>query len=436
MMKRRFRKLAGLLAVLLAAAALPSCSAGNEDLISGSSGTDETGEQTKLVFLRAGTEENKKTAFTELIRQFEDKYPNYTVEYQEAPWGDDMETKLNTGFASGTAPDVINFSLASIGARVPLGQYEPLNEYVEDWEGKDDYYESVLEAGSIGDNLYGIGYLADARVFVYNTELFEKAGLDPDSPPTNWEELKEYHEKLVVRDDDGNVIQTGLAVATNGTNINQWLQIFMMQNGVTNLVDEATDEILFNTPEAVEAMNFLKELNDIGLVTWDNSQSDQNPFKNGTAAMTVTSENEYTSMNTGELEGKLRIGPMFSNKSDATFCGMHFMFMSSDSKNKDAAWDLIEFLTSKDSMQVWIDTVGTSPLRSSLESYYLEKNPENGPYILNAIETGRGSAKVPYFNTMFNIVDNAMEQVFYGEASVEDALNAAAEKLQEEIDNQ
>ena len=45
-----------------------------------------------------------------------------------------FETKLNTGFASGTAADVIHYSMSSIGARVPMGQYECLDDYVKDWE--------------------------------------------------------------------------------------------------------------------------------------------------------------------------------------------------------------------------------------------------------------------------------------------------------------
>ena len=84
------------------------------------------------------------------MKDFGKKHPEYEVEYQEAPWGDDFETKLNTGFASGTAADVIHYSMSSIGARVPMGQYECLDDYVKDWEDLDDYYDSVVEAGSIG----------------------------------------------------------------------------------------------------------------------------------------------------------------------------------------------------------------------------------------------------------------------------------------------
>lgn len=433
-MKKGWKKLIGAVMAGTLAMSMAACSNGNEDLVEKDG--KESGGKTKLVFLRAGTEDYKKSAFTKMIEGFEKEHPEYDVEYQEAPWGDDFETKLNTGFASGTAPDVIHYSLASIGARVPMGQYECLDSYAENWDGMEDLYDSVIEAGSIGGKLYGIPYTPDARMFIINTELFEKAGLNPDAPPTNWEELKEAHEKLLIKDGNGNVTQCGLGIPTSGTNINQYLEIFSVQNGIVNLVDEASNEILFNSSEAVEALEFLKSLKDIGVVEWDNTQSDQNPFYNGTAAMTILSENEFNNINTGELEGKIKMVPMFSKETSGTFCGMHFMFMNANSKNKEAAWELIQYMCSKDSMKIWMDTAKTAPVRESLEETYLEKNPENGSMIMEAISIGKGSPKVPYFNSVFTYVDDAMEQVYYDQLSPKEALDAAAEKVQEEIDNQ
>lgn len=80
-----------------------------------------------------------------------------------------------------------------------MGQYECLDDYVADWGDMADFYDSVIESGSIGGKVYGIPYTPDARMFAINTELFEKAGLNPDNPPSTWEELKEAHEKLLVK---------------------------------------------------------------------------------------------------------------------------------------------------------------------------------------------------------------------------------------------
>ena len=93
-----------------------------------------------------------------MIEGFEAKYPELYGRVSEAPWGDDFETKLNTGFASGTAPDVIHYSLASIGARVPMGQYECLDPYTEGWEGMDDMYDSVKKPEVLAANFMGVPY--------------------------------------------------------------------------------------------------------------------------------------------------------------------------------------------------------------------------------------------------------------------------------------
>ena len=93
-MRRNWKVILSAAAVSCMVLSLAACGGGNEDLVS-DAGKDTSDENVKLVFLRAGTEDYKKDAFTQMIEGFEAKYPNYTVEYQEAPWGDDFETKLN-----------------------------------------------------------------------------------------------------------------------------------------------------------------------------------------------------------------------------------------------------------------------------------------------------------------------------------------------------
>lgn len=74
-MKNKLRLKIALSALTLAAVSLAGCLTANAEE-----------EPVNLVFLRAGTEEAKKEAFTELLDGFMEEYPNITVEYQEAPW--------------------------------------------------------------------------------------------------------------------------------------------------------------------------------------------------------------------------------------------------------------------------------------------------------------------------------------------------------------
>ncbi len=390
-------------------------------------------EKTSLVFLRAGTEPERRDYWNGLVERFEEDHPEIEVEYQEAPWGDDFETKLNTGFASGTAADVICFSMASMGTRVPLGQYAALDSYVENWEGREDFMENVLKLGSVGDSLYGLAVFPDPRMLIYNKELFSEAGLDPEAPPSNWPELLEAHQALIKKDGD-RVVQTGFAMPTSGSALQQYYSIFIEQNGVKNLVDEETDEVLVNTPEAVEAAEFMKEIKDAGTIPWDCSTVDQNPFSMGLAGMTIGNDQDFQNMNQGELEGKIALAPPLTGQVQATFCGVTFLFMSGETKVPDAAWTFMEYISSSEEMWKRYEEIGATPMRESLREKFVEQDPEKNSVIYEAINCGTGSPKVSYSNAVYNIVSSAVEEIMYDVKSPQEAMDDAAGKIQNEID--
>ena len=442
----KFKKIMSTLFSLSLACSLVACGAGTDKVSNSAKSTTNSGstvgtasksenEKTKLTFLRVGTEPEKKEYWENLIKEYISKHPNIEIEYQEAGYGDDFETKLNTGFASGTAPDIINFTMASMGTRVPLGQYAALDEYVNKWEGKDDFMDNALKLGTINGKIYGIATFPDPRILVYNKEMFKEAGLDPNKPPTTWDELLEYHKKLVKKDGD-TVVQTGFGVPTSGTNMQHYLSVFAEQNGLKNLIDEDDNTILFNRPEAIEAAAFLKEIADAGIIKWDSNNREQNPFATGMAAMTLGNTSEFYNYNKGGLEGKLAMAAPTSKVKQATFCGMGFMFMSGETKYKDEVWDFIAYVASAEEMWNRYEKLGVPPLRKSLEKKFVDLEPENNKAIYDSINTGTGSPKVAYANSVYNTVNDAMEKVMYGVASPKEALDEAAETIKQEINNQ
>ncbi len=67
----------------------------------------------------------------------------------------------------------------------------------------DDFYPGDVAQYSVGDNLYGFPMIADTNLLYWNTELFEQAGLDPQSPPETYDEFREYALQLTT-DANGN----------------------------------------------------------------------------------------------------------------------------------------------------------------------------------------------------------------------------------------
>ena len=435
-MGRRRARIHSIAAVIMVLFGLAGCGhKGTEELVPFENVSSTDSPKTKLVFLRVGIEPERKKYWEEAIAAFMMENPDIEIEYQECGYGDDFETKLNIGFASGTAPDVINFTMASMGTRVPLGQYASLNEYVNDWEGKEDFMKNALELGRVRDNIYGIAVYSDPRILIYNKELFKQAGLDPEQPPKNWQELLDCHKKLIKKEGD-TVIQTGFGIPTSGRNLQHYFSVFMEEHGMTNLVDEDNNELLCNTPEAIEAAEFLKQIAEEGIIHWDSDHKEQNPFARGQAAMTLGNTLDFHNWNQGAMEGKLAMAVPLTNREQRTFCGMSFLFMSGETEHEEEAWKFIEFISSSEQMWKRYEELGIPPLRESLKKQFIERSPENNEAIYASINYGTGSPKVAYANSVYNAINDALEKIIYGVEDAKTALDTAAEVIQQEIDNQ
>ena len=99
-MRRRGAVLCGVSVICAALLGLAGCgNQGTEDLKESGAVNGSDSAKTRLVFLRVGTEPERKTYWEEAIAAFMEANPDIEIEYQECGYGDDFETKLNTGFA-------------------------------------------------------------------------------------------------------------------------------------------------------------------------------------------------------------------------------------------------------------------------------------------------------------------------------------------------
>ncbi len=183
----------------------------------------------------------------------------------------------------------------------------------------------------------------------------------------------------------------------------------------------------------MEAAEFLSELREIGNIPWDCSAMDSDPFVKGDAAITITTTSIYNVLKQSDMGADIAIGNPLSNKETSTFCGMHFLFITSDSAHKDAAWRFIAFAQSADRMWDRYEQLGFVPLRESLREQYISEDPATHEAMYNSIAHGHGSPKVPYFSSLTDVVNTAMEEIAYGVRGVQEALDAAAEQLKEDI---
>ncbi|MCP2635457.1 extracellular solute-binding protein [Microbacterium sp. HD4P20] len=127
--------------------------------------------------------------FERQVAAFEEANPNITIEASDVPW--DAKT-FATRLAGGSAPTLLRVPLTEPPALIERGQVADIADAAAELESFDDLNPRVMQFLERDGAVYGIPEKSYAFGLVYNRDLFEQAGLDPDSPPETWDEVREY----------------------------------------------------------------------------------------------------------------------------------------------------------------------------------------------------------------------------------------------------
>ncbi len=396
-------------------------------------GLAEDKEKVTLRFVKAGTEEEQREYYEKALAEFT-ALTGIEVIYEDVGWAD-IDTKLNMAYAVDEAPDVIRYAISSVAQRASMGQYEDLTDRLNAWEGKDDIIPSALEGGEYKGRNYGIGVFVGHSVMLWRKDYFEEAGLDPDTPPTNHEELLDYARKLTIYDEQGNILRAGVSIPTSGQAHHHVLPIVMQLGG--EVVDIENNVPTFNTPEYEYALNYLHTFKEENLLLPYTMQVDTNPFLYGKAAIAYQGDSVlYRNVITADPELRDKIGialQPFYGDIKASFGGAQLLFMSSNSEHKEEAWQLITFLLSKEQIWSQYEIAATPPVLYSLKDQYIADDPDVNSVIFDAMTYTVGNPKVTWASLYITYLQQAFEQVMCDEKSPHDALEQAQEDLLSEI---
>lgn len=166
---------------------------------------DETAEPITITFWNSFTGSDGDM-LVELVNRFnEENTDGITVEMDISA---DFDSQLSTSFAGGTGPTMI---LSSSAYRFTYGDYmQDISDVFDSTNlNKDDFIQSYLDYCSEGDALYFVPFQVVGYYMYWNKDLFEAAGLDPETPPTTWEEWQSYAEQIT--DESNNVFGSGIS---------------------------------------------------------------------------------------------------------------------------------------------------------------------------------------------------------------------------------
>ena len=94
-------------------------------------------------------------------------------------------------------PTVFQMPFTDMTGVVERGQVADITAEVNTLPYAADFNPNVLSVTQDADgNIYGVPIAAYGIGLQYNRQLFEEAGLDPDAPPTTWEEVRDAAKQI------------------------------------------------------------------------------------------------------------------------------------------------------------------------------------------------------------------------------------------------
>lgn len=145
------------------------------------------GDSGTLRLVAAEYGDNKATSskafWDKVTADFTSANPDIKIEVQLLPWAD-IDREVSRMVKAGNAPDMaLMGSYSDFAAQGKLYSADELLTVT----AEANFLQPLAEAGTVGNTLYGLPWVASSRLLFYNQGLFRQAGV---GEPKNWSDLK------------------------------------------------------------------------------------------------------------------------------------------------------------------------------------------------------------------------------------------------------
>lgn len=374
-----------------------------------------------------------------LIDEFETTHPGVRIKFVEKNI-ETYEDELIDALAAGQGPDI--FSIHNDWLPKHKDKLTAAPETIFGLRELQQNFAGVLETDLVADGqVYGLPLAMDVLALYYNKDLLSSAGIA--LPPSTWQEMVNIVPRLTRQDNLGNFQRSAVALGT-ADNINRApdiLSLLMLQNGTPVFSadgrgaefdkDVSGPNGEFYSPGA-RALEFYTQFANPAknTYTWNARSSNSiDAFAAGQVAMIFS----YSYL-AETLEGKApflnyavaRVPQLGGSDLRVNFANYWAESVSKQSKHPDAAWQFLKFITSREVLPKYYEGAAqVSPRLDIIEDQIAD--PQIGVFAENAL-SARSFYK-PDNDAVENIFVQMINDVALRHVSVEDALRAAAQKI-------
>ena len=361
-----------------------------------------------------------------IVADFEAENPDIKVNAIYSGNYDDTRVRALSALASGDP--------AQLAVMFSIDAYDLIEQDLvmafDDISGVDkswlnSFYPALMANGNIEGKTWGIPFQRSTIVAYYNKDLFRSAGLDPEAPPTTWDEIISMGKTLTK---DGTY---GLMIPSTG--YPYWMfQALAIQNGKEVMSNDGLTTF-FDDGTVIDTLDFWKSLSaehgimPEGTVEWGTLRQ---AFLEGKTAMMWHSTGNLTAVkNNASFDFGVAELPANVRKGSPTGGGNFYVFKDTSAEERSAALKLIEFMTSPEQAAAW--SIATGYMGVSPAAYETEalKNytAEFPPALVARNQLEHAVAEFSTFETarVREGLNNAIQAALTGAKSSADALKEA-----------
>jgi ABC-type glycerol-3-phosphate transport system substrate-binding protein len=381
----------------------------------------------------------------EMLAQFAAENPDISVTVEMITWNQ-LYQKLQTAFVAGTQPDLFMLHASEVPQFASYGVLREMSDqYVSGggWLPDDDISETTMSGLMWEDGIYGIPLDNHGRGLWINVDMFEAAGIstDPATAPTTYEGWVELFQKLTLDANGNNALSPDFDpenVVQWGYTVGEWPNVNFLaglyQNGGSFLSEDGTT-ITVNSEAGIRALQQAVDLvytyhvspPSAGFDTWQ-------AFGAGAVAVLPTGT-WYRNQSLLQSDINSMAWPNWQwGETPATWFGTHTFMLpaTAEGEKLDAALRLIRWVS--ENQVAWASS-GQVPARLSAQAAL---DPENYPSNILLGQTfseyGIQDPRTTVTQELLTLLDVGLQEALNGIKTPEQALNDAAQLMQEALD--
>lgn len=264
-----------------------------------------------------------------------------------------MSDKYTLALQNGTAPDVVACALDWTTTFGNAGLLAPLDEFItRDGVDVSKYVQGAIDASTVGGKLYALPFRSETYALFYNKDILAAAGFN--EAPQTWEDVK----KIAAACTGGDVAGYGVCGTNYGNYSFQY--ITMLRSSGSDVLSEDNTKSMLDSEVALQTAQLYKDLAAYAPASMleNDNVANRTLFASGKLAMYMSGIYDVPEILKAnpDLNFACTMVPTQNNAERSSILGGWSVAVSECSKNKEAAWEFVKFLTSPEVAAIYTNT--------------------------------------------------------------------------------